>query len=122
MTQRLAVYQSLWAMERRHTDGFERTLEENVAMIAQAGFEGVSTSYESRDAVRRLSQVLGQYGLQAEAQCFPRTVDDLCPILEHAVEFGAHHVDLQPDVRPRRLASANSLARLRLSLRCLSPS
>ncbi|ACC73037.1 hypothetical protein PPMP20_27835 [Paraburkholderia phymatum] len=109
MTQRLAVYQSLWAMERRHTDGFERTLAENVAMIAQAGFEGVSTSYESREDVRRLSQLLFQHGLQAEAQCFPSTVDDLRPILEHAVEFGAHHIDLQPDVRPRRLGDALEL-------------
>ena len=109
MTQRLAVYQSLWAMERRHTDGFERTLEDNVGMIAQAGFEGVSTSYGSREDVRRLSQVLAQYGLQAEAQCFPRTVEDLCPILEHAAEFGAHHIDLQPDVRPRRIADALEL-------------
>ena len=32
--QRLLVMQSLWAMERRHTDGVERTLEENVEMIA----------------------------------------------------------------------------------------
>ena len=28
MAQRLLVFQSLWAMERRHTDGYERTLEE----------------------------------------------------------------------------------------------
>jgi hypothetical protein len=109
MTQRLAVYQSLWAMERRHTDGFERSLEENVAMIAEAGFEGVSTSYGSREDAQRLSQMLAQYGLQTEAQCFPRTVDDLRPILEHAVEFGAHHIDLQPDVRPRRLRDALEL-------------
>jgi hypothetical protein len=109
MTQRLAVFQSLWAMERRHTDGFERSLEENVAMIAQADFEGVSASYGSREDVRRLTQVLAPHGLQAEAQCLPRTVDDLCPILEHAVEFGAHHIDLQPDVRPRRLADALAL-------------
>ncbi len=109
MTQRLSVYQSLWAMERRHTDGFERKLEENVAMIAQAGFEGVSTSYGSREDARRLSQVLAQYGLQMEAQCFPRTVDELRPVLEHAVEFGAHHIDLQPDVRPRRLGDALEL-------------
>lgn len=109
MTQRLAVYQSLWAMERRHTDGFERPLEENVAMIAQAGFEGVSTSYGSRDNARRLAGVLAQYGLQMEAQCFPRTVDDLQPVLEAAVEFGAHHIDLQPDVRPRKLHDALAL-------------
>ena len=33
MTQKLLIFQSLWAMERRHTDGFERTLDENIAMI-----------------------------------------------------------------------------------------
>lgn len=103
MTQRLEIYQSLWAMERRHTDGHERSLEENIAMIAQAGFDGVSAGYASRDDVRRLTALLAPRGLQVEAQCFPRTVDDLQPVLELATEFGVHHIDLQPDVRPRRI-------------------
>jgi len=109
MTQRLDIYQSLWAMERRHTDGHERSLEDNIAMIAQAGFNGVSASYASRDDVRQLSGLLRPLGLQAEGQCFPRTVDDLQPILEIASEFGVHHIDLQPDVRPRRLNDALKL-------------
>ena len=29
--QRLLVLQSLWAMERRHTDGIERTLEQEAS-------------------------------------------------------------------------------------------
>lgn len=37
MSLRLEICQSMWAMERRHADGYERTLEENVAMIARAG-------------------------------------------------------------------------------------
>ncbi len=109
MTQRLEIYQSMWAMERRHTDGFERSLEDNVAMIAQAGFDGVSASYASRDEVRRLTGLLAPHGLHAEAQCFPRTIDELQPILERATEFGVHHIDLQPDVRPRRLHDALEL-------------
>ena len=109
MTQRLDIYQSLWAMERRHTDGHERSLEDNIAMIAQAGFNGVSASYTSREDVRRLSGLLRPFGLQAEGQCFPHTVDDLQPILEIATEFGVHHIDLQPDVRPRRLNDALKL-------------
>ncbi|MFL9934120.1 sugar phosphate isomerase/epimerase [Paraburkholderia sp. RL18-103-BIB-C] len=103
MTQRLEIYQSLWAMERRHTDGHERSLEENIAMIAQAGFDGVSAGYASRDEVRRLTTLLAPHGMHAEAQCFPRTVDELQPVLELATEFGVHHIDLQPDVRPRRI-------------------
>ena len=109
MTQRLDIYQSLWAMERRHTDGHERSLEDNITMIAQAGFNGVSASYASRDDVRRLCGLLRPLGLHAEGQCFPRTVDDLQPILEIATEFGVHHIDLQPDVRPRRLNDALKL-------------
>jgi hypothetical protein len=104
MGQRLLVFQSLWAMERRHTDGFERTLEDNLRMIAQAGFDGVSAHYMDRAAVRQLAQLRGDYGLDVEGQCFPRTIDDLQPVLENAVEFGAHHIDIQPDVRLRTVA------------------
>lgn len=109
MTQRLDIYQSLWAMERRHTNGFERSLEENVKMIADAGFAGVSGSYESRNDVRRLAALLNTHGLQAEGQCFPRTVSDLGPVLENASECGVHHIDLQPDVRPRTVSEALAL-------------
>lgn len=102
--QKLLVLQSLWAMERRHTDGFERTLEENVAMIAEAGFDGISAHWTDRSAVSRVSALLRDRGLTAEGQCFPKTVDDLKPVLEIAAEFPLHHLDLQPDIRPRRIA------------------
>jgi len=39
-----------------------------------------------------------------QAQCYPRTVDDLKPVLALVRELGADHVNLQPDVRPYRLA------------------
>ncbi|CAE6701214.1 sugar phosphate isomerase/epimerase family protein [Paraburkholderia aspalathi] len=109
MSQRLLVFQSVWAMERRHTDGYERTLEENVRMIAAAGFDGVSAHYTDRASVQRLAQLRGPHGLHAEGQCFPRTVDDLQPVLENAAEFGVHHIDLQPDVRPRTVAECVTL-------------
>jgi hypothetical protein len=109
MAQRLLVFQSLWSMERRHTDGYERTLEENVRMIAEAGFDGVSAHCTNREDVRRLAALRKTYGLAAEGQCFPATVDDLQPVLELATEFGLHHVDLQPDVRPRTQGEALTL-------------
>ncbi|HYC24586.1 MAG TPA: sugar phosphate isomerase/epimerase [Roseiarcus sp.] len=101
--QTISIFQSLWAMERRHGDGFERSLEENVVMIHGAGFAGVSADYRDRDFVRRLSALLRAGGMRAEGQCFPKTVDELKPVLDIAAEFGVHHIDIQPDVRPRRL-------------------
>ncbi|WP_321913304.1 sugar phosphate isomerase/epimerase [Paraburkholderia sp. J11-2] len=109
MAQRLLVFQSLWSMERRHTDGYERTLEDNVRMIAEAGFDGVSAHCTNREDVKRLAELRKTYGLAAEGQCFPATVDDLQPVLELATEFGLHHVDLQPDVRPRTQHEAFAL-------------
>lgn len=47
--------------------------------------------------------------MTAEGQCFPRTVDDLKPVLEIAAEFPLHHLDIQPDVRPRRIDECMSL-------------
>ena len=38
--QRLLVYQSLWAMERRRPDGAEWSLETKLDMIHSAGFDG----------------------------------------------------------------------------------
>jgi hypothetical protein len=101
--QSLLVFQSLWAMERRHTDGYERSLEQNVQLIHEAGFAGVSADYRDREFVRRLSGLLAPQDMRAEGQCFPRTVDDLKPVLEIAEEFGVQHLDVQPDVRPRRI-------------------
>jgi hypothetical protein len=100
---RLIVLQSMWAMERRHTDGVERSVEENVRLVAEAGFGGISASCGQREYVRRLRSLLRGTDMIIEGQAFPRTVEDLRPILEIAEEFNVHHIDLQPDVRPRRI-------------------
>ena len=102
--QKLIVLQSLWAMERRQTDGFERTLEENVAMIVAAGYDGVSTDWRDRARSKSIAAMLKPHGMVAEGQCFPKTVDELKPVLEIAAETGLHHLDIQPDVRPRTMA------------------
>lgn len=39
--QKLLVYQSMWAMERRRADGVEYPLEQKLEMIRDAGFDGV---------------------------------------------------------------------------------
>ncbi|WVT76213.1 sugar phosphate isomerase/epimerase (plasmid) [Sinorhizobium chiapasense] len=101
--QKLLVFQSLWAMERRHADGYERSLEENIADIVAAGFDGISVHYTSRRDVIRLNEAIRGTGLKIEGVCFPRTVEDLRLTLELATEFPVSHIDLQADVRPRRI-------------------
>lgn len=107
--QTILFFQSMWAMERRHTDGVERSVEESVAMIADAKFDGISTHWYDRPKVRELSGLLASRGMTAEGQCFPKTVDDLARVLEVASEFPPHHLDIQPDVRPRRLQDCIAL-------------
>src|SRR5260221_877604 len=97
------IFKWVWGMELGSANRPERSLEENVELIAGAGYQGVSADWSDRRFVKRLSGLLKANGLQAEGQCFPQTVDDLKPVLENAAEFGVRHIDLQPDIRPRRI-------------------
>ena len=72
-------------------------------MIVDAGFGGVSAPCADRAAVRRLAGLVRGHGFAIEGQAFPKTVDDLKPVLDIAAECGVRHIDLQPDIRPRRL-------------------
>lgn len=101
--QKLVVMQSLWAMERRQPDGLERSLEMNLEMIVEARYGGISTDWRDRETSRRIAAFLKPHGLVVEGQCFPKTVDDLKSVLEIGTETGLHHLDIQPDVRPRTL-------------------
>jgi len=101
--QRLLVYQSLWAMERRRPDGLEWTLDEKLAMIRDAGFDGAGVRFFDYKYAKTVTDFLRAHGMSWQAQCYPKTVDDLKPIIEHVRELGADHINLQPDVRPYRL-------------------
>jgi hypothetical protein len=101
--QKLLVYQSLWAMERRRPDGLEWSLDEKLAMIRDAGFDGAGVRFLDLDYARRVTDFLRAHGMSWQAQCYPKTIDDLKPILRHVEMLGADHVNLQPDVKPYRL-------------------
>ena len=101
MAQKLLVYQSLWAMERRRPDGIEWPLDQKLAMIRNAGFDGAGVRFVDAAYAREVTGFLRAHTMTWQAQCYPRTVDDLKPVLELAAELGADHVNLQPDVRPQ---------------------
>jgi hypothetical protein len=73
-------------------------------MIHAAGFDGAGVRFFDRDYVREVTTRLRQWGLSWQAQCYPKTVQELGPILQHVAEFGADHVNLQADVRPHTVA------------------
>ncbi|AEK60184.1 sugar phosphate isomerase/epimerase family protein [Collimonas fungivorans] len=106
MHKRLLVFQSMWAMERRHSDGYERSLEENIHKLAVAGFDGFTDHYYNREHVKRLVATCKPLGLQVEGQVFPTDIDGLKPALELGVEFGCHHLTIQADLRPRSVLEA----------------
>lgn len=102
--QQLRIYQSLWAMERRRPDGAEWSLQTQLDMIHGAGFDGAGVRFFDRACARGVTAKLREWSLTWQAQCYPKTVADLRPILEHVAEFGADHVNLQADVRPHTVA------------------
>jgi hypothetical protein len=101
--QKLLVLQSLWARERRETDGIERTTDESIGMIIGAGFDGFSMSLTDAGRARQVGAAARASGKAVEGQWFPQTVDDLKAGLEIASEIGVHHLDIQPDIRLRRI-------------------
>ncbi|GGI31395.1 MULTISPECIES: sugar phosphate isomerase/epimerase family protein [Bradyrhizobium] len=103
-SQRLLVLQSLWAMERRQPDGFERSLDENLAMIQQAGFDGISTSCNDPGRVNLIARALNGSGLAVEGMCFPQTIDHLKSAIDLAKQINVLHLNVQPDIRPRRVS------------------
>jgi hypothetical protein len=101
--QKLLVYQSLWAMERRAPDGMEWTIPEKLTMIRDAGFDGCGVRFFDFAYAKEVTDFLRANNMTWQAQCYPQSVDDFKPILDHVAKLGADHINLQPDVRPYRV-------------------
>lgn len=102
MTQRLEVFQSLWAMEQRRPGVPERPLEDNFRMAAEAGYHGlcIDPAVHEIEDCRRLKPLYRDYGLQCMVNAFPTTLDELQPLLELAVELEARLVNVIGQVMP----------------------
>jgi hypothetical protein len=102
--QKLRIFQSLWAMELRSPDRPERTHEESVRMVAEAGYAGmcIDPSVEEIPKFLELKPLYRKYGLRCMMNAFPFEADDMIKLYELAGELDAELVNIIGGVMPIR--------------------
>jgi hypothetical protein len=103
--QKLLILQSLWAMENLRP-GPDGSVADNTARIAAAGFDGIGSMWDSREIAKAAGTAARDHGLIVEGLILADSIDILKPSLEWGVEFGVHHINIQPNLRPRKLSDA----------------
>lgn len=100
MAQQLEVFQSIWAMERRRPDDHEWSLDEQVAMIASAGFDGIDISAQHPDESRAARRLMRDAGLGCTCYAFPDSVSGFQRDVDLALELEAQHLNLIIQIFP----------------------
>jgi hypothetical protein len=100
--QKLEIYQSLWGMELRSPVQPERSFDDNFAMVAEAGFDGMCIDLTADEIAEfeNLKDYYDKYELGCMVNAFPQTVEDLQPILRLAKDFDASVVNVIGGVMP----------------------
>ncbi|WP_325176669.1 sugar phosphate isomerase/epimerase family protein [Paenibacillus alkalitolerans] len=93
---RLEVYMSWWGMTGLEGNEKERSLEEKVEKIAEAGFDGINGFIPSPEEEKTWNRLLDRYGLSLSVNAYPRTVADMAQFLERAKAYGrVQHINVQ---------------------------
>ena len=102
--QRLEIYQSLWAMERRSPQVPEREDAESFAMIAAAGFDGVCLDPSVDEIPVNLERrgLFEKHGLGCMVNAFPYAPEDMQALLDFATTMNACMVNVISGVMPVR--------------------
>ena len=100
--QKLEVYQSRWAMELRQPNTRERSDEEAFAMVAETGFSGMCLDLGASniDAARSCLPLFKKYNLGCMINAFPKSIQDLQPVLKMAQDANASYVNIIGQVMP----------------------
>jgi len=98
--QQLNVFQSIWAMERRHPDGMEWSIEQIVEMVAEAGYHGMDLLTFRPEQSRKVNKLLVQHGLSCTGCAFPKSIEGFQTDIDLALELGAIHLNVIVQVYP----------------------
>ena len=98
--QKLEIFQSIWAMERRRPDGHEWTLEEQVEMVADSGYSGMDLLTVKPELSREAARLLQQVGLACTCCAFPKGLNEFQQDLDLALELGARHLNVIGQMYP----------------------
>ncbi len=98
--QKLQVFQSIWAMERRRPDGDEWPLEQIVEMVAAAGYDGMDLLTFRPDQSRAAKTLLDHHGLVCSGCAFPKSLAGFQADLDMARELGAVHLNVIGQMYP----------------------
>ncbi|MDA1071021.1 MAG: sugar phosphate isomerase/epimerase [Proteobacteria bacterium] len=100
--QKLEVFQSIWAMERRRPDGVEWSMPEKFRLVAEGGYDGMSIDMASRDipTLEEARPLLADHGLQNILVAFPNTLEELKPVFDMAGELSSRFVAINAKVFP----------------------
>jgi hypothetical protein len=101
----LAIYQSLWATERRIPGIAELPVEERFDRVKAAGFDGMAIDLGamSLEAARAVAPNYARTGLRSLLTAFPQSIEDLRPALRFAKEIGSPFVIVVGQVMPVRV-------------------
>lgn len=98
--QKLEVFQSVWAMERRRPDGKEWSLEEQVELLAEAGYAGMDLYSFKPDISRPARELLDKAGLACTCCAFPKSIQGFQSDIDMALELGARHLNVIGQMYP----------------------
>ena len=114
--QKLEIFQSIWAMERRRPDGHEWSIEEQVEMIAEAGYAGMDLYSFKPEISRPARKLLRDAGLACTCCAFPKSVDGFQSDIDMALELGARHLNVIGQMYPMTVAEGADIVRAWLAM------
>ncbi|MBT4100640.1 MAG: TIM barrel protein [Gemmatimonadetes bacterium] len=104
---KLKVYQSYWGSSALpYGSDTEWSMEEKLAKIAEAGFDGVEYLMEDADNRKAMTPLCDKYGLDRSNIVFPWKPEEFAADIAAAKDGGASHINLQPMPITRTVAEA----------------